>query len=130
MNVLQTKYAVVKYVGKQVFRMRLSGVHIPDSTQTEDKNDYDLMWCDGKVSEERLARMKPYQRVNHFPGMYVLSRKDYMARNLTSMLEKFPDEFKFFPKTWLLPSQFCDFRKQFKDNYHKGNGRKTFIVKP
>ena len=29
------------------------------------------------------------------------------------MMKQFPDEYKFFPKTWLLPSEMSDFRNQF-----------------
>lgn len=74
--------------------------------------------------------MKPYQRVNHFPGMYALARKDHLARNLNRMLKRFPEQFNFYPQTWLLPSEYGDFRKQFKENTKGKPGRKTFISKP
>jgi len=44
------------------------------------------------------------------------------------MQKKFPEDYNFFPQTWVLPSEFSEFRKQF-DNLSK-NKRKTFIVKP
>jgi len=47
--------------------------------------------------------MKPYQRTNHFPGMYAMARKNLLAKNLLAMQKYFPDEFQFFPKTWLIP---------------------------
>ena len=72
--------------------------------------------------------MKPYQRVNHFPGMNILSRKNLFARNMLRMQKKFPDDYNFFPQTWLLPSEYPDFRKQF-ENLSK-NKKRTFIVKP
>jgi len=34
--------------------------------------------------------MKPYQKINHFPGMISLSRKNNLARNLTKLKKKFP----------------------------------------
>lgn len=76
--------------------------------------------------------MKPYQRINHFPGMYALARKNHLAMNLTRMQNRFPDDYKFFPQTWLLPAEFGEFKKQFGDQtkkYRKPN-RKTFISKP
>ena len=64
--------------------------------------------------------------------MYALARKDHLARNLGRMYKRYPDEYKFFPQTWLLPADFGDFKKQFKDstNKRKQIGRKTFISKP
>ena len=33
-------------------------------------DDWDIFWTDGGVLPERIAKMKPYQKVNHFPGMF------------------------------------------------------------
>ena len=57
--------------------------------------------------------------------MQALARKNNLARNLTRMQKAFKDEFNFFPKTWVLPSDQNDFKAQF--NKKKA---KTFIVKP
>jgi len=43
--------------------------------------------------------------------MYALARKDHLARNLGRMLKRHPDDYNFFPKTWLLPADFGDFKK-------------------
>ena len=108
MNVLQTKYHVVKYTVKKEFGFRLS-TNQHDST--DEKHEWDLYWCDNGVTVDRLYKMRPYQRINHFPGMYALARKDHLARNLNKMFKRFPEEYKFYPQTWLLPSEFGDFRK-------------------
>lgn len=68
--------------------------------------DWDLYWTDNNVTSEQVGKMKPYQKINHFPGMYTLSRKNYLARNLIKMEKKFPHDYNFFPKTWVLPSEF------------------------
>ena len=69
--------------------------------------------------------MKPYQRTNHFPGMFQLSRKNHLARNLNKMQKKFAKEFKFFPKTFILPQDFAE----FKNSFHQGSSP-VYIVKP
>lgn len=51
--------------------------------------DWDIFWTDGGVLPERIAKMKPYQKVNHFPGMFQLSRKNHLARNLVKMQKEF-----------------------------------------
>lgn len=37
--------------------------------------------------------------------MFQIARKNYLARNLKKMLKQFPLDYKFFPKTWLLPNE-------------------------
>ena len=69
--------------------------------------------------------MKPFQKINHFPGMYQIARKNYLARNLNKMQKQFPDDYKFFPKTWLLPHQLEDLKA-----YSSANPAAIFIVKP
>lgn len=46
-----------------------------------------------------------FQKVNHFPGMIELCRKDLLARNLNRMLRLFPKEYNIFPRTWCLPAE-------------------------
>ena len=36
--------------------------------------------------------------------MQALARKNNLARNLMRMQKAYKDEFNFFPKTWVLPS--------------------------
>ena len=64
--------------------------------------------------------------------MFALARKNNLARNLIRMQNVFPQEYNFFPQTWLLPSEFGDFKKNFfeKNGVKKKVNRKTFISKP
>lgn len=66
-------------------------------------NRWDVKWSDSAITGEFLSRMSQHQKVNHFPGMNTLSRKNTLARNLKKMQEIFPEEYQFFPKTFLLP---------------------------
>jgi len=116
MCVSNTKYAVVRHVGKKIFKYFLT----KDETE-----DWDLCWQDGGVSPEFLNKMKPYQKVNHFPGMESISRKNNLGKNLMNMRKTFPLEYKFFPKTWVLPSDSNDLRI-----YEEKKKNVIFIVKP
>jgi hypothetical protein len=51
MNVLWSKYMVVRHVAKKVYGMRLI---------SNEDDDWDIMWCDGGVSAEKLSKMKFY----------------------------------------------------------------------
>lgn len=59
--------------------------------------------------------MEPHQKINHFPGMFTLSRKNYLARNLDKMAKKFPEEYGFYPQTWILPSELNQLRRHFDE---------------
>lgn len=52
--------------------------------------------------------MGPHQRVNHFLGMYNISRKNTLGIHLKRFKKEFPDYYNFFPHTWLYPSDFHD----------------------
>jgi tubulin polyglutamylase TTLL6/13 len=56
--------------------------------------------------------------------MYVLSRKNNLAKQLMKMYKKFPS-YNFFPQTWVVPSDISDLRQQFNNKQNR-----TFIVKP
>lgn len=91
-------------------------------------DDWDIFWTDGGVLPERIAKMKPYQKVNHFPGMFQLSRKNHLARNLVKMYKEFGPLYKFFPRTFLLPSELGEFKNTFEGK--RGPNRPVYIVKP
>jgi len=65
------------------------------------------------VTGAMLKKMKPYQRINHFPGMYYLSRKGYLQRNLIKMWKRFPKAYNFFPMTWVLPAEAGKFQREY-----------------
>ncbi|GAA6100969.1 tubulin polyglutamylase ttll6 isoform X1 [Tachysurus ichikawai] len=66
-----------------------------------------------------------YQKINHFPGMNEICRKDLLARNLNRMLKLFPKDYSIFPRTWCLPADYSDFLA-----YARAKKHKTYICKP
>ncbi len=67
--------------------------------------EWTLYWTDTSVLLERVMNMKRYQKINHFPGMLEICRKDLLARNMTRMLKLFPKEYNCFPRTWVMPAE-------------------------
>ncbi|XP_054617816.1 tubulin polyglutamylase ttll6 isoform X4 [Dunckerocampus dactyliophorus] len=88
-------------------------------------SDWTLMWSDCSVSLERVKAMKQYQKINHFPGMIEICRKDTLARNLNRMLKLFPKDYNIFPRTWCLPADYSDFLAFARLKKHV-----AFICKP
>ncbi|CAG4935118.1 unnamed protein product [Colias eurytheme] len=93
--------------------------------EVSEEDAWNFYWTDMSVSVERAKEMKRFQRINHFPGMLEICRKDLLARNLNRMQKIYPKEYNFFPKTWCLPADFGDAL-----NYSKSRKNKTFIIKP
>lgn len=60
--------------------------------------------------------------------MFVLSRKNLLAKNLMRMRKKSPDDYNFFPLTWNIPLDYNQFKIYFESK-PKGKSR-TYIVKP
>ncbi|KAM9532612.1 tubulin polyglutamylase TTLL13 isoform 2-T2 [Guaruba guarouba] len=90
-----------------------------------ENEEWTVYWTDSSVSLERVMEMKRFQKINHFPGMIEICRKDLLARNLNRMLKLFPKEYKIFPHTWCLPADYGDFRA-----YACTRKKQVFICKP
>jgi len=116
-NVAGAQYSVVKHIGKKVMGWTLT---------SNPSSDWDICWVDKTVPIETLVKMRPYQKINHFPGIKSIARKNSLGQNLMRMMKAFPKNYKFFPKTFLLPSDFYDFKNQFS----KAKKAKNYIIKP
>uniref|UniRef100_H2ZK35 TTL13 polyglutamylase n=1 Tax=Ciona savignyi TaxID=51511 RepID=H2ZK35_CIOSA len=93
--------------------------------ETGDDDDWTIFWTDYSVSLERVMEMKRFQKINHFPGMNEICRKDFLARNMNRLHKLFPKEYSCFPKTWCFPADYSDFQA-----YCRTKKNKTFICKP
>ncbi|XP_037340367.2 tubulin polyglutamylase TTLL11 [Pungitius pungitius] len=70
-------------------------------------------------------------QVNKFPGMIEMLRKINLSRAVRTMQELFPEEYDFYPRSWILPEECQQFSTQIrmvKENDATLNP--TFIVKP
>ncbi|CAF1615438.1 unnamed protein product [Didymodactylos carnosus] len=65
-----------------------------------DDDDWNVYWTDTSVGIDRVAQMKKWQKINHFPGMSEICRKDSLTRNMSRMMKMFPKEYNFYPKAW------------------------------
>nr|XP_058929025.1 tubulin polyglutamylase TTLL11 isoform X2 [Kogia breviceps] len=69
--------------------------------------------------------------VNKFPGMTEMVRKITLSRAVRIMQNLFPEEYNFYPRSWILPDEFQLFVAQVR-MVKDGNPswKPTFIVKP
>lgn len=118
-NVAGTKYEIVRTV-----------ICAMDFIKTRDEDETaNLIWNDSAVQQEKIAELRNYQRINHFPGMGEICRKDCLARNMSKMVKCQPQEYSFIPKTWIFPAEYTQFQNYVKELRRKRK-QKTFIVKP
>ncbi|XP_029938471.1 tubulin polyglutamylase TTLL7 isoform X2 [Salarias fasciatus] len=118
-NVAGTKYEIVRIVINEM-----------DFIKTRDDDETaNLIWNDSAVQHEKIAELRNYQRINHFPGMGEICRKDCLARNMSKMIKCQPQEYSFIPKTWIFPAEYTQFQNYVQELRRKRK-QKTFIVKP
>eukprot|EP00820_Chromera_velia_P007819 Cvel_4144.t1-p1 / transcript=Cvel_4144.t1 / gene=Cvel_4144 / organism=Chromera_velia_CCMP2878 / gene_product=Probable beta-tubulin polyglutamylase, putative / transcript_product=Probable beta-tubulin polyglutamylase, putative / location=Cvel_scaffold177:107363-119403(+) / protein_length=1059 / sequence_SO=supercontig / SO=protein_coding / is_pseudo=false len=65
----QTRYEVVGEVCRSMRQWK---------EIASEEDDWDLLWTDNAITAERLLRMRPYQKINHFVGTCAITR--YIAR--------------------------------------------------
>ena len=66
----------------------------PENSESEICNVY---WIDISNIAERMSKLRPWQRINHFPGMSNIARKNRLAQNLEKMRRGFQKEYNFYP---------------------------------
>ncbi|KAL7033871.1 hypothetical protein ACKWTF_007758 [Chironomus riparius] len=95
------------------------------NSRKQENDMWNLCWTDSLVAVDFCREMRRFQKINHFPGMFEICRKDLLARNLNRMLKLFPNDYNIFPKSWCFPADLGDaiqYSRQYKN--------KTFIIKP
>ncbi|ROL47272.1 Tubulin polyglutamylase TTLL7 [Anabarilius grahami] len=118
-NVAGTKYEIIRIVIEEMTFHKAR----------DDDEMANLIWNDSAVQHEKIAELRNYQRINHFPGMGEICRKDCLARNMAKMIKSQPQEYSFIPKTWIFPAECTQFQNYVKELKRKRK-QKTFIVKP
>ena len=75
-----------------------------------------------------LKTLNVYQRFNHFPMTWELSRKDNLAKHFFEMQKKFPNDFDYLPETYVLPQDEEIFRNKIENyQFDKDN---LWLIKP
>ncbi|KAM9762165.1 tubulin polyglutamylase TTLL7 isoform 3-T3 [Menidia menidia] len=118
-NIAGTKYEIVRIAINEMDFIKAR----------DDDETANLIWNDSAVQHEKIAELRNYQRINHFPGMGEICRKDCLARNMSKMIKCQPQEYSFIPKTWIFPAEYTQFQNYVKELRRKRK-QKTFIVKP
>ena len=83
-----------------------------------------LVWYDSLKDNEYFKYLLPWQIVNRIPNMQLLCRKATFARLIQHISKIFPEQYKFIPKTYILPYESKRFLRSISKHKCK------YIVKP
>ncbi|KAL3985631.1 Tubulin-tyrosine ligase family protein [Acanthocheilonema viteae] len=96
--------------------------------QCSSKNsNCNIIWTGSHLKPHVLRAMASWQRVNHFPRSFLLTRKDKLYECLGRAQTLFGSSYNIIPEFFVTPK---DYRK-FVDHFNaQSHGLKPFIVKP
>ncbi|XP_034664428.1 tubulin polyglutamylase TTLL5 [Drosophila subobscura] len=93
--------------------------------EVEGDSNFNLLWTGVHMKLDILRNLAPYQRVNHFPRSYELTRKDRLYKNIERMQHlRGMKHFDIVPQSFILPLEARDLI--IAHNKHRG----PWIVKP
>ena len=114
-NVSMSRYPIIRKISKYEFNYFIStrdmfapvngqiildqnasggATYVTNGLSRDPEDDYfDIYWMDssGLRFMDRFAQQKSYQRINHFPGMSLICRKNELGKLLNGMQKKFGD---------------------------------------
>ncbi|KAG5492909.1 hypothetical protein JKF63_01489 [Porcisia hertigi] len=97
---------------------------------TDSNKDFNILWAK-RATVYILSSMNAYQKVNHFPGTWGVGRKDRLAYNIRRMQRYFgEDAFDIVPKSFLIPQDEADLRRDAEMNPGTQETPLIYIVKP
>ena len=77
-----------------------------------------------------LQTLNKYQKFNHFPMTWQLSRKDNLYRNFFNMKTKFPNDYQYMPETYVLPKDYDIFMNEKLKNFNLNDKTNLWLLKP
>ena len=119
-NYSLSKYPVIKELAQEF------GYLVEEDPDLE-RYDFNLLWTDTILPWQKLVKLQPWQRTNHFPSMYHLTRKVYLGLTMNRMRKVLPEHYTNVPRTWSLRSEKTHFLKHVQS---LGNVKRVFILKP
>lgn len=119
--------------GKFGFKMSKSGNHLVRATLAfngvcelpSNSKQFNLIWSNTHLKPHEFNTLTLFQKINHFPSSFELTRKDRLCFNINRMQQsKGGSQFNFIPITFHLPSEFSAFYSEWTRT------RGLFIMKP
>lgn len=88
------------------------------------KSDAILIWHDALKDKPDFESLRSWQVINRIPSIAVLTKKYSLAKLYNIGKHTFKDEFNYMPRTYILPDQSEDFKKELEIS------NTSWIIKP
>jgi len=71
--------------------------------------DFTIYWSSSTIKQNIFLNLQSFQRVNHFPKSFEITRKDLLYKNLSKMNASFSNKgySEFIPQSYILPSEYA-----------------------
>lgn len=82
-----------------------------------DSHDWNVLWVGSSAQSYLYEGLNEFQKINHFPNSFELTRKDKMHLNISLMVNTHgKEDYDFVPETFLIPDQYNDFFAAYQKN--------------
>lgn len=110
------KVKLIKYLldenGFQDFSLFSQKMDEKDEIEGNKNMNWTLYWATTVIKPEIYSNLLPYQKINHFPNSFHITRKDLMNKAISKMQYRHGfSHFNFLPKTYILPQEIDQLRK-------------------
>jgi len=100
--------------------------------RTRSKKFWDVYWG-GQIKTSKWSDLKgvlkPWKKINHFPGTWALGRKDNLGMNIRNLQRKYGNAFKFIPETFVWPRDEESFKRWLAVVKSRGDRNLKFFIK-
>ena len=78
-------------------------------------NDWNIYWTSTSDKQTLYQGLNEFQRINHFPNSFEITRKDRLCANYVKAQQKFgTEEFDFIPDTYIIPLETTEFVNHYQ----------------
>ena len=116
--------------GAVAFRVVINALEAGGMKYTPSNRHFNLLWAK-RATPHILAKLSPFQKINHFPGTWGIGRKDMLAMNVARMRRQFGSQiFNIVPPSFILPRDMEDVEGDYEQAMSLSGKPPTYIVKP
>lgn len=116
--------------GAVAFRVVINAFEAGGLKYTPSNKYFNILWAK-RATPAILGALKPYQKVNHFPGTWGIGRKDSLAMNIGKMKRQYGSAaFNIVPASFVLPKERDELAADLQEATEGGASPPTYIVKP